>query len=1010
MKEQPAVDEWHRQLWPGQPVPVVTPEKGGGEYATRYVTTSVMVAYVLHMCSSSRPAETRKLAYGCLRSLFDKACQTGCFRIQHVHFSLDLQHGQWTTQELRRPTDFQPWTQPFFDKLVAFQWSLDLVDDKKIGVTSVPPRIHPADFVLWTMDITRDLRRQAPETFSAKTKMQSAALSLLTQLASFIDGHMRAVTMEYQFVSESGARPRAAAKKKAANDLMRCFRRRKPAKRTSAAVVWEICGRVSELLFSQEERWISKAIAAAGGGVSSVTKVLFDGSDNAMKPVEIFFWYSNNTLAGAYAPPVVRGPVTGKEARLTLAARAVRIAWEIDAKCRQILNDHNMWTRSWLSEPHGAPCVFGDVLEQLPRGSIREVGTFFEKLDDVNRAHLQKVQYCFQHGQCCSAVRTVDVDVSGLPCQDNSRANIKRKLQDGRFVPVYMVWAKKHRHLRTPLLIIENTPDMPMDMIGHLLSTDYHLHQLFVDPADVGHAGVSRARTYVFCAHKQTCSYIMDVHEMHYFISQDIRDFVQTKPRDYMVAPEHLRTLFQQQICRTRKMDFVPGHSDDYWLLNERERFLVHQLDLDYVHMYQKHPAKVEDLIYFLGDRYEHTRNRQRSHHATSDAAAKSHNQSAPQGNRQGCSGAAWPQASVASSPAPCAAPAMTAPPAASMAVALPTAAITWPGGFVSGTDPVSTRGMAKAKGPGGSHDKDELIRNLRDEWNRLGRPMSTQVVGPEEAVRLVIQYFTEMANGGRPRHPGVPTNAILGPGGPPALPAPPAPGTGTPAIAWEPAASAAATASDAVPVIATVYTVSADEAGQWSLTSMNTMTGEDIASCTLPATATGYYVVVFSEGVAYFWDGSSESEMVHCEEHMAAQTEDVAVAASAPGVALASALLPGMSGAAGPGLTSTALVPRLPADDDEDDFSSAEEIDQPVLVAYSDGSQSLFYRQRAIELPTTTRWKLVQDPSTAEWLVDAENQDPNVKPKWVAKLMSSKRSRQRLDYQWELSGKVVSV
>ena len=138
---------------------------------------------------------------------------------------------------------------------------------------------------------------------------------------------------------------------------------------------------------------------------------------------------------------------------------SVAAAQEIDAKCRQILNDHNRWTTSWQSEPHGAPCIFGDVLEQLPRGSIREVGTFFEKLDDVNRAHLQKVQYCFQHGQCCSAVRAVDVDVSGLPCQDNSRANIKRKLQDGRFVPVYMVWAKKHRHLRTPLLIIENTPD-----------------------------------------------------------------------------------------------------------------------------------------------------------------------------------------------------------------------------------------------------------------------------------------------------------------------------------------------------------------------------------------------------------------------------------------------------------------------------------------------------------------------------------------------------------------------
>ena len=63
------------------------------------------------------------------------------------------------------------------------------------------------------------------------------------------------------------------------------------------------------------------------------------------------------------------------------------------------------------------------------------------------------------------------------------------------------------------------------------------------------------------------------------------------------------------------------------------------------------------------------------------------------------------------------------------------------------------------------SHDKDELIRNLRDEWNRLGRPMSTHVVGPDEAIRLVIQYFNVMSQGGAPAHPGVPTNPMMGPG-----------------------------------------------------------------------------------------------------------------------------------------------------------------------------------------------------------------------------------------------------
>ena len=43
-------------------------------------------------------------------------------------------------------------------------------------------------------------------------------------------------------------------------------------------------------------------------------------------------------------------------------------------------------------------------------------------------------------------------------------------------------------------------------------------------------------------------------------------------------------------------------------LLNERERQLVRQLDLDYAHKFQQDPATNENLIYFLGDRYEYCR------------------------------------------------------------------------------------------------------------------------------------------------------------------------------------------------------------------------------------------------------------------------------------------------------------------------------------------------------------------------------------------------------------------
>ena len=34
-------------------------------------------------------------------------------------------------------------------------------------------------------------------------------------------------------------------------------------------------------------------------------QVMFDGSDNAMKPVELFYIYDTSVAAGAYAPPVV---------------------------------------------------------------------------------------------------------------------------------------------------------------------------------------------------------------------------------------------------------------------------------------------------------------------------------------------------------------------------------------------------------------------------------------------------------------------------------------------------------------------------------------------------------------------------------------------------------------------------------------------------------------------------------------------------------------------------------
>lgn len=77
----------------------------------------------------------------------------------------------------------------------------------------------------------------------------------------------------------------------------------------------------------------------------------------------------------------------------------------------------------------------------------------------IEQAHMHTHQYCFTHGEWCSLWDPVTIDFSGLPCEDNSRANRKRKFECGRFVPCYITWAKKHKALQTPLLILENTPE-----------------------------------------------------------------------------------------------------------------------------------------------------------------------------------------------------------------------------------------------------------------------------------------------------------------------------------------------------------------------------------------------------------------------------------------------------------------------------------------------------------------------------------------------------------------------
>ena len=199
-KLQGAVEDTHHQLWPGVPAPRCQQagQRTGGQLAALNVPTSVMMAYVLHMSTSiGRAVEYRARAHRLLRALFERACEAGNLVFDVLQYSGDLQSATWVRQTLQHVTDFKPWTDSFYNAYLTMQWSLDVVDSKKPCVASLPPNIHPADFVCFSMDCFRDLRRKMPATFSAKMKLQGVALSILTQLAAFLDANIRAVTSPF---------------------------------------------------------------------------------------------------------------------------------------------------------------------------------------------------------------------------------------------------------------------------------------------------------------------------------------------------------------------------------------------------------------------------------------------------------------------------------------------------------------------------------------------------------------------------------------------------------------------------------------------------------------------------------------------------------------------------------------------------------------------------------------------------------------------------------------------
>ena len=96
------------------------------------------------------------------------------------------------------------------------------------------------------------------------------------------------------------------------------------------------------------------------------------------------------------------------------------------------------------------------------------------------------------------------------------------------------------------------------------MQPEYDAYPIILDPADVGHAGLSCRRMYIYFRHKDDCEYLWDLFEAHDAMAHSIADVVATSPSDYRVSTPLSRGLERLELSRKRKW----GSSDPATQLN----------------------------------------------------------------------------------------------------------------------------------------------------------------------------------------------------------------------------------------------------------------------------------------------------------------------------------------------------------------------------------------------------------------------------------------------------------
>lgn len=161
-----------------------------------------------------------------------------------------------------------------------------------------------------------------------------------------------------------------------------------------------------------------------------------------------------------------------------------------------------------LNHPHCPEHVFGDMMDFWsdairPRleslVSQHLVDSVLAPLIRATRNSAAVTAWCYKHDRMCKIEET-DVHVAGTPCVDFSkRGSMLHEL--GNSYLAFLAWCSVRRRLGDKVVVQENVPEFPNELLERMLGDMYYLEWTTLNPVQYGFP-IARGRKWVIMRHK----------------------------------------------------------------------------------------------------------------------------------------------------------------------------------------------------------------------------------------------------------------------------------------------------------------------------------------------------------------------------------------------------------------------------------------------------------------------------------------------------------------------------